>query len=186
MGGGRDSGGEELASMMMLLDCLLAAWPRVRCGIDKKIRGITVFEYLHKGGRGEVCRNARSVAAKRGRVRYDYCGNGGRLTTARVWWACLVSLQRSLKVHAPRLPLMIGIWPGRLACAYQAFFVLPLCILLTTTIESRGVGTRHHCLHHLPDTLTTPIPASPRHHVHFSSTRHFGSLHLCRQPFCPQ
>ena len=37
MGGGRDSGGEELASMMMvLLDCLLAAWPRVRCGKKKQ------------------------------------------------------------------------------------------------------------------------------------------------------
>ena len=90
-----------------------------------------------------MCRNARSLAAKRGRVRYDSCGNGGRLTTARVWWACLVSLQRSLRVHAPRLPLMIGIWPRRLACAYQAFFALPLCMLLTVLLPLRAEAWEH-------------------------------------------
>ena len=72
-----------------------------------------------------------------------------------VWWACLVSLQRSLKVHAPQV-LMIDVWPRRLACTVQAFrqsFVHAAMLTTLCAIERRASRTRtasylHHCPTH--------------------------------------
>ena len=79
---------------------------------------------------------------------------------------CLVSLQRSLKVHAPRRSNDRRLAPMILACGCQAFFA-PLCAcrpqgapLGAEACEHRIISVR--CTSHLPSR-------SPRHHVHLAS-----------------
>lgn len=100
------------------------------------------------------------------------------------WWAraslsrCLVSLQRSIKAHAPRLSndrhlaSIIGILPS------PSF----LCISFMHADHKvrhwvpRRAKTRHPLLSALQQYYLllhlTPSPRPSRHHVHFATTRH--------------
>lgn len=137
-------------------------------------------------------------------------GNSGRLTGSdsarerrgkcfggRVSSSCLVSLQRSLKVHAPRLSNDRRL--ASLIGMHRSSFLPILCACWpqpVRAIESRGVGTPHH--HHLLHYLSLPACLPPclpttshlqythantdiitssraSHHVP-PSTRHFGRL----------